>query len=299
MADNWFCSEVSREAGESITATASRVDVWLCLEYTGMWGRKALQESDLPEAVKTHLQSAESSIPRARVELIRQENRQPDGDIRFLVALSDEANSALYQFSLKAYEDILALDLAKIVARDTVYDKHLSRESLVLVCVNGKRDQCCAKYGLPVYHALARQKGANVWQCTHLGGHRFAANVVALPTGATYGRVTPAEAASLAETDQISLAHYRGLCSYDKPAQAADTFLRAHLGQTAVDALTLNSLEKISDTEWVARFDSGGRKYQTRVARQPAGIAAYESCGDEARKEQMIYVLLDITEIEG
>ena len=61
------------------------------------------------------------------------------------------------------------------------------------VCTNGQRDLCCARFGLPTYAALRERVGERVWQTTHVGGHRFAPNVLTLPQAALYGRVQPAD----------------------------------------------------------------------------------------------------------
>ena len=61
---------------------------------------------------------------------------------------------------------------------------------LFVVCTHGKHDPCCARYGRPLFEALSEQVGAeSAWQCTHVGGDRFAANAVCLPHGVYYGRV--------------------------------------------------------------------------------------------------------------
>jgi hypothetical protein len=51
---------------------------------------------------------------------------------------------------------------------------------MLLVCTNGRRDVCCALWGQRFYAAAAALL-PNVWQTTHLGGHRFAATAVSLP----------------------------------------------------------------------------------------------------------------------
>ena len=50
-----FCSDVSREHGEALTATASRVDNWILIEYHGAWGKDAVDSSVLSAELKTHL----------------------------------------------------------------------------------------------------------------------------------------------------------------------------------------------------------------------------------------------------
>ena len=64
-------------------------------------------------------------------------------------------------------------------------------EAALLVCTHGRREVCCAKYGRPVAQALAARYGPLVWETTHVGGDRFAANLVVLPSGGTTAGSTP------------------------------------------------------------------------------------------------------------
>jgi len=105
------------------------------------------------------------------------------------VAISRDSGSTLYRFALDDYEDLLNLDLAAIVAGEPIYQKYVSDERVFLVCTNGRRDKCCAKFGPPIYAEVARAVGDAAWQTTHIGGHRFSACVVFLPDGIIYGRI--------------------------------------------------------------------------------------------------------------
>ena len=51
-------------------------------------------------------------------------------------------------------------------------------DPLYLVCTHGKRNVCCARLGGPLAQALAARHPGQVWETTHVGGHRFAANLV-------------------------------------------------------------------------------------------------------------------------
>ena len=66
--------------------------------------------------------------------------------------------------------------------------------SLHLVCTNGRHDPCCADFGRPVMRALTDAGAPDAWECSHVGGDRFAANIVCLPEGIYYGRVEPERA---------------------------------------------------------------------------------------------------------
>ena len=291
----WFCSDASREAGEPLAGTATRVDAWLLIEHPGAWERKALEGSSLPQAVKDQLAAAEKHIPHARVELIKREGRTAQGDFALFVARSAGPDTALYRFTLHTYEDLLGLDLAGIVSGDDRYEAYRDAGSLTLVCTHGRRDACCARNGLPIYRLLAGRAGASVWECSHLGGHRLGANVVVLPQGLLYGRVTPADVDSILDQDRVHLANLRGRACYDPPAQAAEIFLRAHLGFNAADGLSLAGLARADGQPWVARFTLAGETaYKVTVERVPAGYATYTSCGDATPSSVEEFRLVDI-----
>ena len=121
--------------------------------------------------------------------------------------------------------------------------------STFLVCTHGRRDACCAGRGWPVAVALTERFPEQTWQCSHVGGDRFAANVVILPHGLYYGRVTPENAHELAgrhHDGRVEPNLLRGRSCYPPAAQAAQHFARVELGIDAIDAL--RSLE-VSRTE--------------------------------------------------
>ena len=77
------------------------------------------------------------------------------------------------------------------------YRQDASQVRDILVCTHGAHDVCCASFGYPIYQALRDRyaRDANdslrVWQVSHLGGHRFAPNLVDLPEGRNWVRIGP------------------------------------------------------------------------------------------------------------
>ena len=51
MSTRPFCAEVSSAAAESLAATASRIDHWLLVEYSGMWPHDPLDAPGHADAV--------------------------------------------------------------------------------------------------------------------------------------------------------------------------------------------------------------------------------------------------------
>lgn len=167
---------------------------------------------------------------------------------------------------------------------------------LFLVCTHGRHDPCCAERGRPVAKVLAERFPAATWECSHLGGDRFAGNLLCFPDGLYFGRVGPEKAVALAEGyahGRIDLNHYRGRSSYSFPVQAAESYLRTALDVRGVDELRLVSQQRRGD-EVAARFtDLSGQSFAVRV-RTVRAAPRRLSCHDVIDARAPVYELLDI-----
>jgi hypothetical protein len=111
-----------------------------------------------------------------------------------------------------------------------------------LVCTNGARDPCCAIRGPAVAQTLERARPGQVYECSHLGGHRFAANVLVLPDGLCFGRLDARSAPALAddlEAGRLPLDYLRGRTAYEPEQQAAEILVRRELALEGLDDVTL------------------------------------------------------------
>jgi len=111
-----------------------------------------------------------------------------------------------------------------------------------LVCTNGARDPCCAIRGPVVAQAIERVRPGQVYECSHLGGHRFAANVLVLPDGLCFGRLDARSAPAFAddlEAGRLPLDHLRGRTAYQPEQQAAEILVRRELALEGLDDVTL------------------------------------------------------------
>jgi len=285
-----LCCESSLEAGEPLLATASRVDVWLLLEHNAAWGAKALLESNLPETVKTFFNQQLDSIPNSRFQFIRQAALMV-GDPRFYVVRSDGDDPAIYEFRLPL-DDLVNLNIPAIAAGETGDTSARLTAPFFLVCTNGKRDLCCARYGVPLYQAMSGYTGDSAWQTTHLGGHRFAGTMVCLPEGLYYGRVRPEDAENLViehRAGRIYLDHYRGRCIDDAPVQAAEHFLREHTGILDIRGLTLIEAESAGENQWVVRFAAAGKIHTLRVSSHRSDFEIYESTANTEKNRVTLF----------
>jgi len=88
---------------------------------------------------------------------------------------------------------------AKVLLVKRVGDAPAREGRKYLVCTNGARDPCCAIRGAAVADALAVARPGAAYESSHLGGHRFAANLLVLPDGLCFGRLDVRSALAVLE----------------------------------------------------------------------------------------------------
>ena len=282
-----FCADTSSERGESLTATASRVDHWILLEYRGGWSRDLIDGSLLSSELKAHLREQRDTLGRARVLFVRKPERRGANGRQVFLGSSRPGSERLVGLEVEHQEDLLAFDLADLLAGSgpaTPLD-----EPLLVVCTHGKRDRCCAKYGRPLYDAL-RSAGDSelVWQSSHVGGDRFAGNVVVLPLGLYYGRVQPAGVDAFLSTvaaGRVDLDRYRGRSAYPFPVQAAERSIRDRTGLLDVGEVSFLGSEKLGDGTTRTRFEAGSAVHEVDVAAELANEPAFLTCSSEHARQ--------------
>lgn len=293
------CSALSNNINEPLYATVSPNRFWFMLEVDRPWGAKALLESNLSSEVLGYLSEITNKLDSSRVLLLRQPTANKTSVINFFIAIADEINPALYAFSLEKYENLLDLNLPELVQNPQGLAENISDKAIYLVCTNGRRDPCCASNGLPVYQSLAQTFGSAVWQTSHVGGHRFSANLVCMPHALFYGRVDPTSASELVssyEQGKMIKEHYRGRACYPKPIQAAEYFVRNHYKVRQISALKLLDFLNVSENENVSIVlnEQTGEKYTTRIRYKPEAYSILSSCRDTQNSSTPAYTLLKI-----
>jgi hypothetical protein len=277
------CAAEARERGEPILATASRVRRWLLVEQPGAWGRDAALESDLPAAVAGPLLER-ARLQGVRVLLVRDQRRDRDAPRSAFLVRSDRVHRWVERVTFDDPLDLLAIDLGSTRRDDPPGIGEEVRSSVFLVCTNGRHDPCCADFGRPVVRAL-REAGVEAWESSHVGGDRFAANVVCLPTGVYFGRVEPEEAAALLhdhDAGVLDLDHFRGRSCFPQPVQAAEILARQELGERGLHALRLDHWQWLDDQRAEVTFHHGEALVTVHVVRRPAPAAAL-TCSDDPR----------------
>ena len=277
------CTRQSLDAGEPVAATATAgVRTWLVLEDDGRWGPKALASAELPDAVRERLLELKAT-PGWRPVLVRP--RVADGRRRLWLARTLPGEEALFQWTLDRPEDLLDLPLEPIALGHQ--DGPRVDGPLVLVCMHGQRDRCCALLGAPVEAALNAARPGVAVRSTHLGGHRFAPTAVALPLGAMFGRLDAADAGplldALDERRIFDLDRYRGRVAWDRHVQAALHAHRQDSGDRSFDGVHVIGSIRVSEGRWrvaLTGMSFGSAYCEYEVELVPLDTPTHKSCRD-------------------
>ena len=236
------CSDQSLARNDPMYGTASAGSSWMLLELCGAWGHSAFLQS--PASIDPQLGRAIVRRVEAagmRIAAIRRHGRRPTTPRwRWFVAQSGVGSEALSSGEVDDPRDYLHLALDGT-------DGTLSTDPLVAVCAHGKHDQCCAVRGRGATAAIAAEYPEITWECSHLGGDRFAATMLVLPEGLCYGRVDSTESADLIRLyldGRLDNRFLRGRTSLPHAVQAAQYFAREAYGDDRIASLSPLDVER-------------------------------------------------------
>ena len=242
------CSTNSQDRGDTMAGTAPPASRVLIVHQPGPWGTRGLVQSRCDPQV-AHRIDAAAAAAGMRLQTIRRVGKHEVGrpERGYLWGIADTAPGAA---SITWWE---ADDLSEVADRleaGAPFAPPIEVETapLFLICAHGKHDPCCALLGRPVARTLHEARPGRVWETTHLGGDRFAANMLVLPSGDLYGRVPPAlapEIAARAEAGDVVPKFMRGRIGLSPIAQAALIYAHTALGIFKRDALRVLSAEKV------------------------------------------------------
>ncbi|WP_267279133.1 sucrase ferredoxin [Arthrobacter sp. CDRTa11] len=201
-----------------MAGTASHGVVWVLIEYRGGWPLNGFEGLDLKPETKALVLSA-AKAARARVLLVRRAGlRRREGQSRWAVLRHEDSGAYRQQWGTWSRDE----DLAEIATALSLPGTP-GHPPVILVCTHGQRDQCCAVWGRPVGRALSERWPELVWECSHVGGDRFAANVVVAPDGVYYGNLDAESSVATVEEHLAGRIHAEYLRGYTDlvPAQQA------------------------------------------------------------------------------
>ena len=296
------CSALATALGEPLAGTAPVAGAWIVIENPGPWGRDAVEDSRLPDDVRQHLRGAKGrgiSVLLARRP--DRPERTASAGVHVWVARSAAGGMRLRHGLLADPGPLARWDLDAIARGELPALDGASTTPLLLVCTHSKRDQCCAIHGRSLVGEImavaSAEQRERVWECSHIGGHRFAPVTLSLPSGAIHGRLAPGDGVDLLDrTDagRVRVDLLRGRSCFPGPLQAAEVAVRATEGIDAV--ADLDVLVRVSGrtlpapVAWTPEADQAtaevrhrdGRAWLVEVHRRDLPQPRPESCGKEA-----------------
>ena len=289
-ADADACSRRSVAAGEPLEGSAPLAGSWIVIEEPGPWGRDALRDSSVPAQLADFLeQLAATAGTRAITARHAQRRKLHDQPRNVWIANSDPTvpgGPQLRHTMVEQLTEILQWELQDLADGKLPDIGRVVPTPMEFICTHSGRDACCALFG----RARARQRPQS-WECSHLGGHRFAATSVVLPFGAVFGRLGP--------MDALDTEHLRGV-SYLAPAlQVAEIAVRRSRALSALDPLKTRYAHHTPDTEpsapgtiWAQVSDGHGNSWSVRC--ESSSIVRPASCHADA-SEATIWRAVELT----
>jgi hypothetical protein len=291
------CSIASEERGESVSASASTVRGFVLVEHPGPWGVDAFRDARLPDGVGRAFKQRVTAV-KAKPLMMRRTgggSRRADG-IRVIVASTDTRAPWVESTVLSSYDELADLPVENLAARTplglTPHD-----ELFLGVCTHGRHDACCAERGRPVATALAAEFPDATWELSHLGGDRWAANMLVLPHGLFYGRLdeeSVRHVARLLRAGELELDHLRGRAGYASQVQAAEAAVRRWTDERRLDAVTFVSRDTDGDTSRVV-LDVEGRGYAATVVSTRSEERFQLTCRATGTSPAMTHAVTEIT----
>lgn len=282
-----LCAVASQQREEPMSATASRVDRWLLVEHRGAWGPPSVPTSRMSPNVARSL-ARQASTARARLLLIRRPAGTAQAAGRRVYAVdSRPGRERTWTRHVTDDADLVALDPPYDVVDPAGWEA--CDGPLYLVCTHGRHDRCCAIRGRPVALQLAQRYPDRVWECTHVGGDRFAATVLVLPDGLYLGRIEAAEAVRVVDDLAAGLlptGRVRGRSSLPPPVQAAQQLAREATGRWGAADLQPVTQDAAGADAWTVRLAGPGGpdlEVVVRYDRSGGGMQWLTCDADQAR----------------
>jgi hypothetical protein len=286
------CSHASEAADEPLFGTASTITNWLLVEHPGPWGERALHHARLPDGLGDALLRREREL-RIRVLLIRRHGRAAGGAPACFAIHTGPDRPWMERADMDDIRDVARLDLDALGSGRSVGLTPVA-SALFAVCTHGRRDPCCAERGRPLALALSQVYPDQTWESTHIGGDRFAGNMIAFPHGFYFGRVDPTSGVAIAAgylDGRIDMEHLRGRSCRPIDVQTAEQLLRGAHDLIGVDDVAVDDVVR-TDADTLTTFRTPLGRYRIAV-RRLLGPPEQLTCHSERAERPPRFELLE------
>ncbi|MFB4314598.1 sucrase ferredoxin [Actinomadura sp. 21ATH] len=291
-------------AGERpcLASATVKAHSWLLIEHPGPWPERVEHLADSAACPAPIAETVRAALAAGvRPQLIRRAGRRRRvPPVQVYAGFSGGGPGAdrvwLEGRELDDPAALADLDLTALAAGERPGFGDPVDGPVLLVCTHGRRNACCARTGAPLARYLSARFDPFVWETTHVGGDRYAANLVCLPHALYYGDLGPKEATAAIEAylnGQVTTHRLRGRAGRPEPVQAAEHFVREHSKIFDIDAVTVESVTGTGPYEALVRARRNRYRviFQSVVPPDPCG----QEYGSECRENLRTYIVRDIT----
>ncbi|WP_181775513.1 sucrase ferredoxin [Amycolatopsis pittospori] len=279
------CATVARMLGASPAGTAADMRCWLLIEQPGPWPADAL-ENILDEAFPAERRELLENLRRShglRPLLIRRpgkHQRDPDRPRVVYVGGGEPGNRWLERLEIRDLAELAELDLQAVADGLGGFGEPVLGP-LFLVCTHGTKDMCCAVLGRPLAAALNTNHPGRSWEVSHVGGDRWAGNLLVVPDGFLHGQLNPAEAALVAKSalrGQVEPDQLRGRTSARTAwSQFAEIAIRRQTNLSGLDDVIAVQEEPLLESDARVVTVRGGEDFYSVTVRRRSATPRGES----------------------
>ena len=274
MTGSKYCSVMTGQTGAPLAGTAPFAKHFVFITWPKKyWQYEALKsKGGFPEGLKEWMNSQSKISGKISIRLVSSKE------------LTNES-ADIYVYPEKIYysnilpEEIIGVLMSHFLKKSNSENiaKSIERD-LILVCTHGRHDKCCAKFGKELADNLRMQlkdqeENIEVFDSSHLGGHRFAPIMIDFPSGRAYGQLTTEEIPNYFESRKEGMVYaqaYRGSVFLPELLQVAEAYVQRFRASKQWNCkVKISNLEKLNDENFrcVASFNNleNGLASQTEI----------------------------------
>lgn len=281
------CSLQSLFAGDALAGTAPQAKTWVLVEQPGPWGREALKDSQLAPELAESLRELDAQ-PGMKVLLTRHPSRTSRSgatDRYVWVSRSDGHVCELFQAQYADQRELAATSFSGLSDGYIGSEFKQIHDRFAFVCTHSGRDACCAVLGrelidrsIPEYPDPFSHL---VWECSHIGGHRFAPTALLTPINTVVGRCEAGTVHKWVATGTINAGYIRGASWLDPQAQAAQAYVLNENPELQTPDIQIEPTEEESSSYRVTAQD--GRSWMVHLESVQLDRPRPDSCGGEPK----------------
>ena len=263
--EHWApCSDRARERHDPLVGTGPRGLRWFLIEVAASWGHNALLNEPFDRELGRALVRRIEGAGMRPLAIRRTGRRVAPPRQRWAIVDSRPGLESVVWGEVTDASELLDVPLDGSTGTP-------SSRPVYCVCTHARHDQCCAVRGRRVVTALAEARPEETWECSHLGGDRFAGTMVVFPHGLYYGYADdgdPVRFADAFDEGRVVPERYRGRSSLSHPVQAAQHYARERFGDARIEAFAPVS-EEATETGWRVRLEGQAASGDVGAAAAP------------------------------